>query len=188
MNAQSWSTEADRAFKRVGSDLKFSGRIVTVVEDHFEYPDGRIEPREIVRHPGAVGVLAFDDEFVWLTLQPREAVNDPNSLEIPAGRLDKTGEPPLECAKRELAEEIGKRASSWQELKTIFPSVGILEEAVYIYFAWNLSDDSADSGEVERIQLVKWPRSDLDGAIAQVKDSKTLVALMWAKTYGFPAL
>jgi hypothetical protein len=69
---------------------------------------------------------------------------------------------------------------------TYQPSVGILSETVHLYCAWDLSDETADSGEDERIELVRWPVDDLDGAIAAVSDAKTLIALLWAKANGLP--
>ena len=84
-------------------------------------------------HPGAVGILAVDDEHVWLTRQPREVIGDAASLEIPAGKLDVPGEPPLETAKRELAEEIGKRAEHWEELLAFYTSPGFSDERVWLY-------------------------------------------------------
>ena len=78
--------------------------------ERFRHADGEEVTREIVRHQGAVGDLAYDEEVVWLVRQPREAVGEPDLLEIPAGRLDEPGEEPLAAAQRELAEEIGRGA------------------------------------------------------------------------------
>ena len=77
--------------------------------DSFRYADGEPAEREVVAHPGAVAIVAHDDEHVYLVRQPREAVGEPALLELPAGKLDVEGETPLECAQRELAEEIGLR-------------------------------------------------------------------------------
>ena len=127
-----------------------------------------------------MGILAVDDEHVWLTRQPREAAGLTASLEIPAGKRDVDGEPPLETAKRELAEEIGKRAASWQELKVFYTSPGFSDERVWLYLARELSDDAdAEPDEDERIEIVPWPLDDLDAAIAECEDSKSLIALLW---------
>jgi 8-oxo-dGTP pyrophosphatase MutT (NUDIX family) len=149
-----------------------------VRRERFRFVEDGVEAeRDVIRHPGAVGVIAHDDEHVWLVRQPREAIGDPDVLEIPAGRLDKDGEEPLASAQRELAEEIGKAASSWEPLGSFFSSVGILDEEIHLFLATGLSDASADSGEQERIEVVRWPLDDLDGALAATKDSKTLIAL-----------
>lgn len=171
-----------RDFEHVGGEVVYAGRIVEVRNDRFRYPDGEVVDREVIRHPGAVAILPVDDTHVHLVRQPREAVGDPDVLEIPAGRLDKTGEAPLECGKRELAEEIGKAADTWEPIVTIYAAVGVLGEVVHLYLATDLRDvPFADSGENERIELVPWPLEDLDGAIAATKDSKTLIALQWLK-------
>lgn len=182
------STAESRQFERIGGTVLHQGRIVRVVEDRFRFADGAEVDREIVRHMGAVGVLVHDGTDLLLTRQPREATGNPNSLEIPAGRLDKAGEEPLECAKRELAEEISRAAAQWQPIMTFQPSVGILDERMHLFCAWDLSDATADSGEDERIELVRWPIADIDGAIAATEDGKTLIALLWAKANGLPGV
>ncbi len=169
---------SDRDFTALGGDQIWQGRIVGVREERFRYPDGQEVAREIVTHPGAVGMVAHDDLHVFLVRQPREAVGEPDLLEIPAGRLDKPGEDPLPAAKRELAEEIGRSASEWEHLKSFYPSCGVLQETVHIFRASGLKEAHADSGEIERIELVAWPLSDLDGAIAATMDAKTIIGLM----------
>lgn len=180
------STAEERHFERVGGTVLYDGRIVHLVEDTFRFADGKEVQREIIRTSGAVGILVHDGTDLLLTRQPREAIGQPNSLEIPAGRLDKPGEPEVDCAKRELAEEIGFKAAHWQPLFTFQPSIGILDETVHLFCAWDLSPEHADSGEDERIELVRWPIADLDGAIAATSDGKSLLALLWAKANGLP--
>lgn len=173
---------SERAFEHVGGEIIHAGRIVEVRNDRFRYPDGEVVEREVIRHPGAVAILAVDERSVHLVLQPREAVDDPDVLEIPAGRLDKTDEPPLACGKRELAEEIGKAAGTWELIRSFYAAVGVLGEVVHLYYATDLRDvPFADSGENERIELVAWPLDDLDGALAATKDAKTIIALQWLK-------
>ncbi len=102
------------------------------------------------------------------------------SLEIPAGKLDVPGESPLEAAKRELGEEIGKRAGSWREIFSFYTSPGFSDERVWIYEATDLSESSgAQADEDERIEVVPWPRDRLADAIAACEDSKTLIGLLW---------
>jgi ADP-ribose pyrophosphatase len=171
-----------RDFEHVGGEVIYAGRIVEVRNDRFRYPDGEVVDREVIRHPGAVAIVAADEDVVHLVLQPREAVDDPDVLEIPAGRLDKPGEPPLEAGKRELAEEIGKAADTWEFVRSFYAAVGVLGEVVHLYYATDLRDvPFADSGENERIELVAWPLDDLDSAIDATKDSKTIIALQWLR-------
>jgi 8-oxo-dGTP pyrophosphatase MutT (NUDIX family) len=133
-----------------------------------------------VWHPGAVGIVALDDEHVWLTRQPREVIGAAASLEVPAGKLDVEGESPLQTAKRELAEEIGKQASNWREIETFFTSPGFSDEHVWLYLATELADaPETEPDEDERIEIVPWPLDRLDEAIAQCEDSKSLIGLLW---------
>jgi 8-oxo-dGTP pyrophosphatase MutT (NUDIX family) len=176
-------------FELIGQQVGWRGRIISVGQERYRHADGEEVEREKVWHPGAVGVLAVDHAHVWLTRQPREAVGEPASLEVPAGKRDVADEPPLETAKRELVEEIGKQASTWRELFTFWTSPGFSDERVWLYLATGLSD--ADGGaapeEDERIEIVPWPLSDLDGAIAGCEDSKSLIALLWLARNGPPS-
>jgi 8-oxo-dGTP pyrophosphatase MutT (NUDIX family) len=170
-------------FESLGGERKWGGRIATVSVERYRHADGAEVTREKVWHPGAVGILAVDDDHVWLTLQPREVVGAYASLEIPAGKRDVPGEPPLETAKRELAEEIGKQAAAWEEILAFYTSPGFTDERVWLFLATELSDIPHDAGaepeEDERIEVVPWPRHELDGAIAGCDDSKSLIALLW---------
>jgi ADP-ribose pyrophosphatase len=172
-------SHADRRFERIASRTIHEGRIFTVVEERFRFPDGEEATREFIRHAGAVAVVAHDDEHVFLVRQPREAIGDPDSLEIPAGKLDVDDEPPLETARRELAEEIGKAAEGWEPLGSYVPSVGISDEEVHLFLATGLRDvDRPDVEEAERIEVVPWPLGELDRAIDETRDSKTWIGLL----------
>jgi len=172
-------TAADRRFERVDERTVHDGKIFRVCLERYRFADGTVAEREIVRHGGAVGMVCHDDTHVYLVRQPREAVADPDFLEIPAGRLDQEGESPLEAAQRELAEEIGKSAARWEPIKSYVSSVGMSDEVVHLFHATGLSDRSADTEENERIEIVTWPLSDLGGAIAATRDSKTVIGLQW---------
>jgi 8-oxo-dGTP pyrophosphatase MutT (NUDIX family) len=175
-------TAADRRFEPLDARTVYDGRIVSLRIERYRYPDGEEVEREVVRHQGAVGVLAHDDTDVFLVRQPREVIGDPDFLEIPAGRLDVEGEAPLEAAKRELAEEIGKAAGSWEYLTDYVSSVGVMDEVVHLFLATGLSDERAEAEHNERIEVVRWPLADLDGAIAASRDAKTLIGLLLLKT------
>ena len=167
-------------FERVGREVQWEGNFIRAGVERFRYDDGNEVAREKVWHPGAVGILAVDDANVWLTRQPREAAGVQASLEIPAGKLDVPGESPLQTGQRELAEEIGTRADSWEELFAFYTSPGFSDERVWIYLATDLSDSGpAEADEDERIQIVPWPLAELDAAIDECEDSKSLIALLW---------
>jgi 8-oxo-dGTP pyrophosphatase MutT (NUDIX family) len=164
--------------ERIDSKTVYEGRVATVREDRFRHPDGSIAEREVVGHPGAVAMVAHDDLHVYLVRQPREAVGEESLLELPAGKLDVPGESPLDCAKRELAEEIGKGASQWSELKRFYTSPGFAEEEVIVYIATDLQDASAESDEEERLEVVAWPLAELDSAIEECRDAKSLIGML----------
>jgi 8-oxo-dGTP pyrophosphatase MutT (NUDIX family) len=167
-------------FERLDSDVMWEGKIVKVGEERFRHDDGQEVTREKVWHPGAVGILAVDETSVWLTRQPREAVGAAASLEIPAGKLDVPGEEPLATGKRELAEEIGKRAEHWEEIFRFYTSPGFSDERVWLYHATGLSDaGEVELDEDEQIEAVPWPLDRVQEAIAQCEDSKSLIALLW---------
>jgi ADP-ribose pyrophosphatase len=166
-------------FERISSETLIEGKIATVRRDRFRYDDGEEADREIVSHPGAVAIVAHDDESVYLVRQPREAVGVADLLELPAGKLDVDGEPPAENARRELAEEIGKAAEHWEHLKTYWNSPGFSDEQLHIYLATGLRDvDQPETDEDERIEIVAWPLADLDGLIDACEDSKSLIGLL----------
>src|SRR5919197_6617900 len=167
--------------ERIGGEVVWEGRIAKVRVERFRYDDGEEAEREIVEHPGAVAVVAHDGERLYLVRQPREPVDEPALLELPAGKLN--GEDPLEMAKRELAEEIGKGAREWEFLTRFYTSPGFAAEEVHVYLATDLYDEHAEAEEDERIEIVELPLERLDDAIADNRDSKTLVGLLWFKAY-----
>jgi 8-oxo-dGTP pyrophosphatase MutT (NUDIX family) len=169
-------------FTRTAADEVYAGRIFSVWRETFRYADGQEAERELVRHTGAVGMVAYDDEAVWLVRQPREAVGAGELLEIPAGRLDQPGEDPLAAAQRELAEEIGKAADNWELAREFFTSPGFTDERFYLYLADGLRDHRLEAEENERIEIVEVPLDRLDDAIAECEDAKSLVGLLWFRT------
>jgi 8-oxo-dGTP pyrophosphatase MutT (NUDIX family) len=164
--------------ERIGSKTVWEGEIARVRIDEFRYPDGSTSRREVVGHPGAVAMVAHDERFLYLVRQPREAVGEDALLELPAGKLDVPGESPIECAKRELAEEVGKAASEWRELKRFYTSPGFAEERVIVYLATGLKDADAEPDTEERLEVVTWPLDDLAGAIEECTDAKSLIGLL----------
>jgi 8-oxo-dGTP pyrophosphatase MutT (NUDIX family) len=165
-------------FESTGGKTEYEGKIVTVRSETFRHEDGEEVTREIVRHQGAVGIVAHDGERIYLVRQPREAVGSPDLLELPAGKLDVEGEAPLDTAKRELAEEIGKAAAEWEHLTTFYTSPGFTDEECHVYLATDLSDTKAETDEHERIDIEARPLSELDRLIDEARDSKTLIGLL----------
>jgi ADP-ribose pyrophosphatase len=169
--------------ERIGSETAWEGRIASVRVDRFRYDDGKEAEREVIAHPGSVAIVAHDGERLYLVQQPREAVNEPELLELPAGKLDEEGEEPLDTAKRELAEEIGKGARTWKPLTSFYTSPGFVDEECHVYLAMDLYDESAEADEDERIEIVAVPLAELDGAIQRCRDAKSLAGLLWFRAF-----
>ena len=172
------------SFRRVGGSEAWKGHMFSVHEDRFEHDDGEQVTREIVRHPGAVAMVVHDGEHLYLVAQPRESVDEAELLELPAGKLDEEGETPLEAAQRELAEEIGKCARSWEHLTTCYSSPGFTDETLQIYLATDLHDADTEPDQSERIEVRRVPLADLDETIRACRDAKTLVGLLWLRAFG----
>jgi len=170
-------------FERVDSKAVWEGRIGKVRIDTIRYDDGEQAEREVVEHPGAVGVVAHDDKMLYMVRQPREPVGEQALLELPAGKLDEEGESPLDTAKRELAEEIGKGARTWRHLTSFYTSPGFTDEECHLFIATNLYDERADVEENERIEIVEVQLSGLNAVIRDCRDSKTLVGLLWLRAF-----
>jgi 8-oxo-dGTP pyrophosphatase MutT (NUDIX family) len=171
----------DERLKKEGSKLVYRGEIFSVRKEAFQYADGSRSSREVVVHPGAVCVIPHDGRVLYMVEQPREAVEDPALLELPAGKLDVEGETPLECAQRELAEEIGKSAGDWRELKTFYSSPGFTNEQVWLFLATELYDTPERRSTDERIEVVEFPLAELDTVIARCQDAQSLIGLMMLK-------
>jgi 8-oxo-dGTP pyrophosphatase MutT (NUDIX family) len=166
-------------FERTASETICEGGFIAVRRDTFRHEDGADVEREIVAHPGAAAVVVVDGERLWLVRQPREAVGEPDLLELPAGKLDEEGESPLDTAKRELAEEIGKQAEQWESLGSFYTSPGFTDEEVHLFLATGISDvdERPAVHEDERIDVEVRLLGELDAILAETKDSKTLIGL-----------
>ncbi len=170
--------------KTVQSEEKFQGKILRLRVDTVELPNGGRSTREIVEHPGGVGVVAVDaDDMVYLVRQFRKPY-DQIITEIPAGKLD-AGEDPRECGIRELSEETGLTAGQFISLGEIYPSPGYAAESLYLYLALDLTDgmahlDADEFLEVEKIPLSKAADLVMNG---ELKDAKTVVGILKALRY-----
>jgi 8-oxo-dGTP pyrophosphatase MutT (NUDIX family) len=166
-------------FTHLGGETVYDGRLIDVRIERYVHADGEQVAREVVRHAGAVAIVAYDEGEVWLVRQPREGVGETALLELPAGRLDVAGEQPLAAAQRELAEEVGRGAREWAPIVTYYTGAGFTDERVHLFAARELYEAHAESGENERIETVRWPLERIDEAIAECRDAKTLIGLYW---------
>ncbi len=135
-------------FRVLKSETVYEGRVITLRRDTVAMPGGGDSVREVVHHPGAVAVLALDDDGnVVLLRQYRHPVGR-HLWELPAGLRDEDGEPPLETAKRELAEEVQLAAARWSLLLSVNNSPGVSDELVHVFLAEELSPVDRPDGFV----------------------------------------
>ncbi|RBY90078.1 ADP-ribose pyrophosphatase [Blastococcus sp. TBT05-19] len=163
---------APHEYRLLESETIHEGRVITLLRDTVAMPAGGDSERDVVRHPGAVAVVALDDDGqVVLLRQYRHPVGQ-YLWELPAGLRDADGEPPLETAKRELAEEAELAAERWSLLTTHFSSPGFCDEMVLIYLAEGLSPVGRPDGfEVEHEELdMTVERVPLADAVQRVFD------------------
>jgi 8-oxo-dGTP pyrophosphatase MutT (NUDIX family) len=157
--------EAPHEFRVVASEVIYEGRVISLRRDTVAMPGGGTSVREVVQHPGAVAVVALDDEDnVVLLRQYRHPIGT-HLWELPAGLRDADGEPPLETAKRELAEEALLAAGRWSLLTTTHSTPGFCEEKVLVYLAEDLADVERPEGflvehEEADMMLTRVPLAD----------------------------
>lgn len=149
------------AVEVLDSDVAFAGVVWDIRRERFAYGDGTLT-REFLEHPGAVAVLAVDDDDRVLCIQQYRHPLQMRNWEIPAGLLDLEGEPPLEAAQRELAEEVDLVAADWQPLITMHTSPGGSDEVIHVFRATGLSaaPEVFDRDSEEADIIVRWVALD----------------------------
>ena len=171
--------DASLAEKPLTEDVAWTGRIFNVDRLRVELPDGRVAIRDVVRHPGAVAIVALtEDGRICLVRQYRTALGRV-TVEIPAGKLA-PGEDPLECAGRELLEETGMSAEKIAFLTTIASSDGFCDELIHIYMATGLEFSRSDPDADEFINVDLVPLEELVDAVldGRIEDAKTVVGAL----------
>lgn len=156
----------------------FKGLVVDIEQMEVEIGSKGVHTFQIIRHPGGAAVLPIHvDGTVSLIRQLRPAV-DEWLLEIPAGRLS-PGEPPIECAGRELLEETGMTATNFIPLGVVHSSPGVFDEIVHLFAATVISQGRAQPEADEEIEVVRLPFSELLAMVSdgRVSDAKTIVAI-----------
>jgi ADP-ribose pyrophosphatase len=169
------------------SETVYDGRVISLRRDTVAMPGGGDSVREVVTHRGAVAVVALDDEDRVLLLRQYRHPFGRHLWELPAGLRDTHGEPPLETAKRELAEEALLGAARWSLLSTIYSSPGFSDEQVMIYLAEELSDVDRPEGftveheeadmELDRVPLADAVQRVFDG---DIRNASAVVGLLAA--------
>lgn len=165
--------------RTIGSEHVFRGHLLRLRVDEVELSSGRRTTREVVEHPGAVAILAWDGARLAMVTQWRAAASA-DLLEIPAGTLD-PGEEPGVTARRELAEECGLAAQSWEEGPSFYTAPGFSTELLTLFLARDLLPVQASAPEDEELER-SW--LTLDEALAaiddgRITDAKSLVGILW---------
>ena len=161
------------------STRAFDGRIIGVRVDEVERPDGRHASREIVEHPGAVAILAWDGARLAMVRQWRHAAGDV-LLEIPAGTMEENEEP-LATARRELAEEMGITADSWTPGPSFYTAPGFCTERLTLFLATGLHEVETPAPDDEQIEREWLSLSEaLEGVDdGRVADAKSIAGILW---------
>ncbi len=167
------------AERTISSERVFTGKLISVRVDRVELPNGRTATREIVEHPGAVGILAWDGARLALVTQWRQPAAMA-MLEIPAGTLD-PGEAPRVTAERELGEECGLAASTWEQGPSFLTAPGFCTERLTLFLATDLREDTFESPEDEDLDMSWLTLADAVAAIGdgRVMDAKSVAGILW---------
>lgn len=167
--------------KTIASESVYKGRIINVRVDTVEMPDGKTAYRDIVDHPGGVGVFAItDDNKVLIVKQYRKPI-ERAIYEIPAGKIDR-GEEPIECGKRELEEETGFKAKEFIPLGFMYPTPGFANEITHMFLARKLykgveNPDEDEYLDVEAFSIEMLRKMIMDN---EINDAKTVIAFFKA--------
>lgn len=166
--------------KTLSKEYIYNGRIINLRRDKIELPDGKQGTREVIEHRGGVCVLALTEKNEVLMVRQYRYPYCEEILEIPAGKRDSLDEPPLECGKRELKEETGASAESFEFLGEFYPTPGYTNEVIYIYLAENLSFGKQNPDEDEFLEVLKIPFKELLKEVldGKIKDGKTQCAVL----------
>ncbi len=167
--------------KPLESRILYTGTIIRLRRDTARLPNGHLATREVVEHPGGVGIVAVDENNSVLMVRQFRYPLGEILLEIPAGKLDK-GEDHLLAAQRELSEEVGAVAGKLTYMGYVYASPGFCDESIHLYLAEDLSFGSSHPDEdefllVERIPLSKLTTMALNG---ELTDGKSVAAILRA--------
>ena len=173
----------------ISTDRRYNGRVINLDVDTVGFPDGSSGQLEMVRHPGASAVVPFLDDpgdpdpRILLLRQFRHAA-DGYIWEIPAGRLD-PGETPEACARRELVEETGMRASRVERLITFYTTPGFTDERIHLFLAGGLEEGEhrREADEFMEVHPIRWSATLEMIQRGDIVDGKTLLALLYAKAF-----
>ncbi|MCW4012592.1 MAG: NUDIX hydrolase [Candidatus Bathyarchaeota archaeon] len=164
--------------KTISSTLIKKGKHFSFYNDQVVLPNGRETERNIVKHPGAVAIIAVHEDEIVLIKQYRYAT-EKYLLEIPAGTLEPC-EDPYQCAVRELQEETGYAASSWSRLFQSYMVPGYSDEILYFFLAEGLTSVKANPEDDEDIEVRRYGVDEVLNMIEsnEIEDAKTIMAVL----------
>jgi ADP-ribose pyrophosphatase len=160
----------------------YSGKIIDLYVEDVELPNGKTSKREIIKHPGAVAVIAVNDEGKIIMVRQYRKALERALVEIPAGKLEK-GEKPLNTAKRELEEETGYTCQNLTHIISFYTSPGFADELVHLYMAEGLEKMNEESclDEDEFVEVLEVTLEQANKMIEQkeIFDAKTAYAVQY---------
>ncbi|MDR4314536.1 MutT/NUDIX family protein [Niallia circulans] len=168
--------------KTLKTEHIYSGRIIQVQVDEVELPNGKTSTRELVKHPGAVAVIAITDDNKLVMVEQYRKPLEKVIVEIPAGKLEK-GEEPALCARRELEEETGYECESLELVRSFYTSPGFADEIIHVYVAKGLKQKENAAG-LDEDEFVNVLEITLEEALEFIKekrifDAKTIFGVQY---------
>ena len=172
--------------KTLKTEKIYDGKIITLQVDDVELPNGKTGKREIVKHPGAVAVIALTKENKIILVEQYRKALEKSIVEIPAGKIDK-GEAPEATALRELEEETGYTTSKLEYVQSFATSPGFADEIIHLYFAKDIEkvESPLEMDEDEFVELLHVSIEEMGELvkIGAIYDAKTAFAYIWLKDY-----
>ena len=168
--------------KTLARSTAFQGCLLRLDVDTVQLPDGNTAPREYIRHPGGVGVVALTENNEVLLVRQYRYPYAEILTEIPAGKRD-PGEEPLVTGMRELEEETGYRAATYTPLGTLYPTPGCCDEVVYLYLATDLTAANAHPDQDEFLEVERCPLDEMVARVlaGEITDAKTQIGILKTK-------
>ncbi len=168
--------------KTLKSETLYEGRIIDLVLEDVELPNGKMSKREIVKHPGAVAIIPVTVEGKLVLIRQFRKALERNIVEIPAGKLE-VGEKPEVCAMRELEEETGYKTNHMEKVISFYTSPGFADEFVHIYFTNQLEQGVVNPDEDEFVEKLEVTVEEAEKMILtnEIFDAKTAYAVQWLK-------
>ena len=168
----------------IQSEPIFNGKIISLQVDTVRLPNGSTATREIVKHPGAVAVMALTGDDKMIVVEQYRKPLEKSQVEIPAGKLEK-GEDPMEAALRELEEETGYRCGSIKHVCSFYTSPGFADEILHLYVAEGLTSGTANPDEDEFLECETITLDQAKQYIAEgrISDAKTITAVYAWQVY-----